>query len=132
MERIQMTNFIANLLSVLYSVCYVQGTQEQWRIVFFLSAGMYLIGWLGYMIAVKGYVLSWAQIDEPEITQEVINLQPEYHLQNSVSYRFKFISFYHCTMTYNLHFPLLLCRLMVSQAMTMKKWTYQKSRRHVV
>ena len=50
-----------------------QGTQEQWRIVFFLSAAFYLIGWIGYMIVVKGHVLPWAQSQETtgDIIKEV-------------------------------------------------------------
>ena len=50
-----------------------QGTQEQWRIVFFLSAAFYLIGWLGYIIVVKGHVLPWAQspVTVGDIVKEV-------------------------------------------------------------
>ena len=45
------------------SVCdffQIQGSQEQWRQVFFLAVGLYLFAWIIYMIFCKGDVQDWA------------------------------------------------------------------------
>ena len=52
---------------------YQQGTLEQWRTVFFISAGMYLFTWLAYIIVVKGSVVSWAKPPEPDLSLEVLH-----------------------------------------------------------
>ena len=41
-----------------------QGTQAQWRVVFFISAAIYIFGWLSYVTVVKGHVLPWAKTPE--------------------------------------------------------------------
>ena len=41
----------------------LQGTREQWQICFLMSAGMYLIAWLTYMIFGKSDVQEYAKID---------------------------------------------------------------------
>ena len=39
--------------------------------MFFISAGMYLFTWLGYIIVVKGSVVSWAQAPEDDLEMDV-------------------------------------------------------------
>ena len=62
-------NFPKDALAFVLS--YQQGTLEQWRTVFFISAGMYLFTWLAYIIVVKGSVVSWAKPPEPDFSLEV-------------------------------------------------------------
>ena len=52
---------------------FLQGTREQWQLCFLMSALMYLVGWLSYMIFGKSDVQEWAKIDNEnsDITLEV-------------------------------------------------------------
>ena len=68
-----------NKFRTIQCLSFRQGTQEQWRTVFFISAGMYLFTWLAYIIVVKGSVVSWAKPPEPDFSLEV-----QLHVQCSV------------------------------------------------
>ena len=48
---------------VYFLLHFLQGTREQWQLCFLMSALMYLVGWLSYMIFAKSDVQEWAKTD---------------------------------------------------------------------
>ena len=58
--RIQQQQFVVNLF------CHVQQQQEEWKIVFVTTAGLYLAGFIVYFLTADSNVQSWALAESPK------------------------------------------------------------------
>ena len=56
-----------------------KGTRAQWQICFFMSAGMYLLAWITFMIWGASEEREWAKVEDT-VADEIINVSIEIQL----------------------------------------------------
>ena len=61
-----------------------QGSQEEWQRVFFLCGGIYVLGWLVYLVFGRGELQSWAVVADDEMSGE--NVPYERHFSSDNEY----------------------------------------------
>ena len=65
-------NVFAQLLKRL---CFMQQRQEEWQLVFFITAAVYIVGALGFIVLGSGELEPWAK-KQPNATKNEEELTP--------------------------------------------------------
>lgn len=58
---------------VILWIFYVQQTAEEWRIVFYISSGIYLFGCIVYWMWASGEVQPWARLPEQRMNMKTVD-----------------------------------------------------------
>ena len=58
----------------------LQGSVEEWQRVFFLSSGIFIFGWLAYVIFSSSQEQEWGRLDFDTSMEETIDYKPKDNL----------------------------------------------------
>ena len=64
---------------------YFQGTQEEWQRVFFLAAGINIIGTIAFLMCSDVYLQPWARSNQDTLTVEVAETKELKDIKRSVA-----------------------------------------------